>query len=951
MADKVEKILDIKVNYSDAVKKIAEYKAALEEAKGKQKELKQQLADGETTQEDYTEAVLQAKLAQKEYSTAINDVVRTMKNQKTQEEAEEGSLKSLRAELANLTKTYDSLGEAQRESTEGTELKDRINTVTEVLKVNEESTGRYFRNVGNYENSIIDAFNKLKPELDDAKNKYTELLQAEGAQSEKTKEAKENMEKLKNTIGQLDNVQKDLNGSVLSFVSGGNAMIGKVIELTTSTGGLSRAFTVGKSAVAAFSKQLLALLMNPVVAILAGIAAAIMAISKAINSSEELTNRWRTALAPLNGILDVLTNILTSIVSNILYVVEAGGKLLTWLADVASEVPVVGAAFEEFNEKMREQIEIEKMRQEIVKAGRELTVLQAKNELEIAKLRAEANDKENNTAQERKKALQEALKLEEETAAERKRLAELKFEQLKREAALTENNAEMNEKLAAAEAEVYKAQVGLFNLRKSINKQMLSLSIEIANEEKQASEKSVKAAEDRARKIADAKKKELDEIRKTEDELLKLVTNNQEKIRIQTERQYERQIEDLKNRLETEKDLTIKAREAINDRIIALEQQKNDALSQLNVDALNERISQQQKLIETQLAAATKGSEEELEKKRQLLALQRDAELMEENLTEEMKLAISEKWAAQDEELYKKYEENRSKLREEEFTKKMEEMQLQHEMELEQFSGNELEKLELELNQKQEELDALQQMEGESIDAFNLRKIKKENEYISKKKELADKEISINRAKASAIASTFGTISDAMNELSETNKKALIASKILAIAEVAIQQGVAIANVIKTASGSSATVWDMIAAIAAGISAVVSSMTSAIKSIKGAKVDGGGESGGKGYATGGRVTGEGTGTSDSIPARLSNGESVITARATDMFSPILSAFNMMGGGVPITATETSNQAMGEEMLARAVAKGVQAMPAPVVSVEEINNVDKRVKVLETLETI
>lgn len=51
------------------------------------------------------------------------------------------------------------------------------------------------------------------------------------------------------------------------------------------------------------------------------------------------------------------------------------------------------------------------------------------------------------------------------------------------------------------------------------------------------------------------------------------------------------------------------------------------------------------------------------------------------------------------------------------------------------------------------------------------------------------------------------------------------------------------------------------------------------------------------YATGGYVQGPGTGTSDSIPARLSNGESVINARSTAMFRPLLSYLNVAGGGV------------------------------------------------------
>lgn len=103
----------------------------------------------------------------------------------------------------------------------------------------------------------------------------------------------------------------------------------------------------------------------------------------------------------------------------------------------------------------------------------------------------------------------------------------------------------------------------------------------------------------------------------------------------------------------------------------------------------------------------------------------------------------------------------------------------------------------------------------------------------------------------------------------------------------------------------------------------------------------------KGFSTGGYVQGSGTGTSDSIPARLSNGESVMTAKATSMFSPILSAFNQLGGGVPIV-TNTGGSNIGMDMLAAAVARGYQMAPQPVVSVEEINRTQRRVQTIENI---
>lgn len=103
----------------------------------------------------------------------------------------------------------------------------------------------------------------------------------------------------------------------------------------------------------------------------------------------------------------------------------------------------------------------------------------------------------------------------------------------------------------------------------------------------------------------------------------------------------------------------------------------------------------------------------------------------------------------------------------------------------------------------------------------------------------------------------------------------------------------------------------------------------------------------KGFSTGGYVQGSGTGTSDSIPARLSNGESVMTAKATSMFSPILSAFNQLGGGVPIVVNNGGSN-IGMDMLAAAVARGYQMAPQPVVSVEEINRTQRRVQTIETI---
>ena len=77
----------------------------------------------------------------------------------------------------------------------------------------------------------------------------------------------------------------------------------------------------------------------------------------------------------------------------------------------------------------------------------------------------------------------------------------------------------------------------------------------------------------------------------------------------------------------------------------------------------------------------------------------------------------------------------------------------------------------------------------------------------------------------------------------------------------------------------------------------------------------------------------------------------MTASTTRMFAPALSAFNQIGGGVPIMSYAGSGAQIGEEFLARAVARGMAMAPRPVVSVEEINNTAGRVEAIERVATI
>ena len=588
-------------------------------------------------------------------------------------------------------------------------------------------------------------------------------------------------------------------------------------------------------------------------------------------------------------------------------------------------MPGIGKYIRDINDANREAIKLAKEEAAIAKQARTDQIQNAKDQLEVARLRQQAKDKEKFTAEERLAFVKQANKLEEEQAKRNVDLATREFELLRKRSEWAENDAETNDKLAELEAAKYNAEKEYFSKTMELLEQENTIRGEIVTVQKAVAEK-----------VAAIKEKEREEIRKAEDEALKIVKDAQEKQFIETKRVYERQIEDLRIRLRTEIGLTATMRQALNQQIIALEQQKNDALQQLSEEQLMKEMENRQKLISLQLESVKAGSEQEYQLKMQQLVAQRDVELRQKELTEQMKLAITEKYNKEIDDLSVQHENDTAKKQADALK-----LRLDNELAEAKLNGDsELELLRMQEQQKLELKDSLRRMEEESDAEFRARQLAADQEYLDAKQAVIDKEVEMQQNKGESLSVLAGNLSDLLEQAAGDNENMAQLAKILAIAEVSIAQGVAIAKAVETATRSSATWIDMLAAIGTVVASVTTVMGKAMKSVKSAK-----------FAQGGKVEGPGSGTSDSIPAMLSNGESVMTAAATSMFAPLLSAFNQIGGGIPINVTASSNQALGEDMLAKAVAKGMMMAPAPVVSVEEFTSVANRVKYVENLGSI
>ena len=188
-----------------------------------------------------------------------------------------------------------------------------------------------------------------------------------------------------------------------------------------------------------------------------------------------------------------------------------------------------------------------------------------------------------------------------------------------------------------------------------------------------------------------------------------------------------------------------------------------------------------------------------------------------------------------------------------------------------------------------------------------------------------------------AIGNSVQALANLMAQSGEENKRLAQLSKVIALAQIAIEAGVATARSISMAMKSS-TITEALGEIALAATAITTGITSAISTVKSAK-----------FATGGYVSGPGSGTSDSINARLSNGESVINARSTAMFGPLLSSLNQAGGGVAFNPAKSGSRE-GYTYLASAVAAGVKAAGIS-VAVDEIKRVETRVADIKELSVL
>lgn len=553
-----------------------------------------------------------------------------------------------------------------------------------------------------------------------------------------------------------------------------------------------------------------------------------------------------------------------------------------------------------------------------------------------------------------------------------------------------------------------------------------------ASVDDKALKKQKSAADKAAREQEQQAKKEQEVLKAAHDAMLATMEDTIEKRRIQIETQYNDEINKLKSRLATERNLTATARDAINETIKYKEIKKNQELEKLSDENIKQEVARQQKYIDARLSVVQKGSAEELALKKQKIEEETklslnnlkndsktgtlDATEKRDNAKNEMNAAKAKldsdkangadsETIAKDQHFYNskvaayqameealtnittQYEQERIDIetrarqqkaqadlefaqqqvanRQQVFANRLAELQMEGEQQtelqqnlntlgLDVQTQNERDQLEVQQQAAQEKLDYLQQFqqqEGESEDEYTQRladvgmtRLDVETQNTEARKNLADVSAQINQgeikneeAKQKAFQSVGTSMINMLDTLGESNSAFAKMSKIITLAQIAIDTGKALSAGI--ASAASLPYPANLAAIATTVATVLANVATAISTVKSAK-----------FAEGGKVIGPGTGTSDSINAQLSNGEYVMTAKATRMFEPMLAAMNAIGSGVPIASSRNFSVVQNTQDMTDSFTEAAQEIK-PVVSVVEITDAQKRVETIQNIDNV
>lgn len=639
-------------------------------------------------------------------------------------------------------------------------------------------------------------------------------------------------EQFKNLTKELKNSKGALNEAQQSTMSLGEkfaAIPGPVGQVAQSVTGLGQAFK--------------ALIMNPVGAVIAGIAVVFGTLYKALTSTEKGLFALNTVMSAFSGLL---SPIITLVQDLALTLVEG---VIKGIEGVQAALEFLG--FDQFAQASRDATALAQSINAVEEAEGDLAVERAKQNKQLAEAREILADT-TLSLDERKKALKDVQKSEESLAAKEVQLSEQRLANIRAEIKLKGASKELNDAEEAALIQLYNTQTSQAAVRRKNIKAEAALEREAAAQRKAEADAAKQREKDRLAAIEEKKKKQEEAAKFEQDLNLSLILDETQKAQKQIEIQREAQLKQIETLAVTE--------EKKAELRLKVEEDTNNKLNKLNEDNAKKKE-------ETDKANADKAYNAKLKDIQAQLTL--------------------------DQYLYESGAEITNEM-------------VQNSIDLQtKLVQAQLENTELSVNERKVLEEGLAQY------------------IVGLKKQQIDRTEALEKQQLQATADAFGDLASIAGESSAFGKAA-------AFAQASINTYLSASEAYKATVGIP-VVGPGLAPIAAAAAIVAGLKTiQQIMAVQPPKAPT--------FSMGGLVEGQGSVTSDNIMSYLSPGESVINARSTAMYKPLLSYINEMGGGARFSGGITSNGVDQTQMAMMGLMKNGNKQPlkAYVVSSEMTN---------------
>lgn len=737
-----------------------------------------------------------------------------------------------------------------------------------------------------------DSITEMGAHLAQLKNEYRGLsaAQREGTAGKQLLEQIQSMDKeIKNLDSSLGDHQRNV-GNYQSALYGLNGNMVQVVGLFQN--GFRNGLAAAGTSLKAFGKTLLATpigwistALRVLVRIFGELTAAFKMNDDAGTEMSAAMQRLRPVVAMLREAFQAIAGAVAAFVGNI---TKAATAVLSFL------VPSFREASKAAEDLVRAQDRLEDME-------RAYTVAQAERANQRAKLEERARYNENLTAKERVKLLEESKRLSEQDLKDKRDILKERLRQLEEEAANEKDYSdEMKNRIAEARAAYINSETEMIQGTRRLSAQLKSAREELQKEDEERKRRAQEAAraakaarEEAARAAAERRKTEDDELRKLEDLQVELMENEAERARRGVETGYDRQMEDLRKRLDEEKNLTAAAREAMEQQLVLIERKKNRELAMLDEERLKAARETERRMAEETARMA-----------------------------EETARRLKDEQAERIQQLIDDYDRQAQA-----YANSVQER-------LNEVFGNAVAAAQIEEEAQRTRLQNLLAMDAETKAAMYANEEAYKAAVLEAEKEMQAAQEKTQQAmssQAKEVGQTMQAVTGALSDMFEAaagdSEQYEKFKKAMAIVDAVISMATTIAAA--TSASTAGDPYTMAIRIAANVAAVTAQFAAVIKSIKAAQIPSAGK-----YAEGGIVPGN-SWTGDKVPAWLNSGEMVLNMDAQR------NLLRMIVDGAPTTGGDY-------KALAAAVAEGVAALPAPVLNYSEFTRFQREVRMLDNL---